>query len=510
MAIPVVHAQETTGIPDPGRPLRVEIAVKSANETYRVIPCGQLGAVIFYRSQEVSGDGKINWYFSGYDTNLVQSWVQPVPLPSGRDFLSSTFCSDTLVMLFSETGKSKFSINSLEIIRIIIPAGVLILNSFPLENGDIAGHFSAGKGRVWAGLISRNETGRILTVDPDRGTVSSFPLGTGDRTGLLWIGADSATATLWAMVTRQVTKKITEYYLVQYDSTGALLRETPIQTGTVSQQFTRATVITSGPGEKLILGSYGLAGKGQGGKGSAGGLATGLFSCLVKNGIAQSVRYFNFLEFKNATSFVGESGILYLKKKALKKNRTLGEYSLDYSMQIHDAVRIGGRYVLLAESYSPQYHTESFTDFDFYGRPYTNSYSVFDGYRFFNAIVAGFDAEGSMVWDNCMEIRNLVSFDLAPKVSLFSSGGNLVLCYSSEGKIGSRVIRESEVIEKQDFADVEMLHSDDKLISESKGVLAYWYGNYFLSQGYQEIRNIALENNSKRMVFCFSKLRFDP
>ena len=54
-----------------------------------------------------------------------------------------------------------------------------------------------------------------------------------------------------------------------------------------------------------------------------------------------------------------------------------------------------------------------------------------------------------------------------------------------------------------------MLNPDDKLLSETKGDLVQWYGNYFLSYGYQDIKNIVLETNNKRLVFYFSKLRFD-
>ena len=164
--------------------------------------------------------------------------------------------------------------------------------------------------------------------------------------------------------------------------------------------------------------------------------------------------------------------------------------------------------ILTAEIFSPQYHTENFTDFDFYGRPYTNSYSVFDGYRFYNGIVAGFDTDGKLLWDNYIEIRNLVSFELSPKVMAYPSGKDLVLCYVSDGKIGSKIIQEGNVVEKLDFSTIDLLNTDDKLLSESKGAIVQWYGKYFLSYGYQDIKNVALETNNKRLVFYFSKLRF--
>ena len=108
-----------------------------------------------------------------------------------------------------------------------------------------------------------------------------------------------------------------------------------------------------------------------------------------------------------------------------------------------------------------------------------------------------------------MEIRNLVSMELTPKVVIFPAGNDQVLCYLSDGKIGSKIIKENNVVEKLDFASVELLYPEDKLLSEMKGTLIPWYANYFLSYGYQEIKNIALESNNKRLVFYLTKLRFE-
>jgi hypothetical protein len=92
---------------------------------------------------------------------------------------------------------------------------------------------------------------------------------------------------------------------------------------------------------------------------------------------------------------------------------------------------------------------------------------------------------------------------------IFPSGSDLVLCYVSDGKIGSKIMQENNVTEKLDFAAIDLLNPEDKLLSETKGAMIPWYGNYFLSYGYQEIKNVALESNNKRLVYYFSKLRFE-
>jgi hypothetical protein len=163
----------------------------------------------------------------------------------------------------------------------------------------------------------------------------------------------------------------------------------------------------------------------------------------------------------------------------------------------------------MAESFSPQYHSENFTDYDFYGRPFTNTYNVFDGYRYKKALIAGFDTSGKLIWDNSTDIHNLISFELNPRVIPYSKGDHIVLIYQGDGKIASEIIHHNEVIEKLDFSPIELEYKNDKLVSETKSRMIYWYGNFFLCSGYQEIKNVSLERNNKRLVFYFNKVSFD-
>ncbi|MFZ4521119.1 MAG: hypothetical protein ACOYNC_05410 [Bacteroidales bacterium] len=502
-------SQKPAGGNDPDTPLRVEIPAHSVNETYRILSCGNKGLVLFFRSQEAPDDAHTNWYFSCYDTNLQQTWVKSIPLFNDQDYRFQDNGKDTLALLFGHTGKSKGPENSFEIVRIALRTGTMILNTGSVAPGTDIDAFGVCKGRGWLGLNVRNQAGKILNLDLARGITRLFSLGNGNQISVLWMKPDSNATSLSAIVGRQISKKSVEYYLVKYDTAGVIKREVLIGTQSGERTLTQVRVAATAQGAELVMGSYGQGVPVSSQKNKSPDESTGLFATLIKEGAQRGINFYNFLEMKSASAIVGESDIVSLKKKALKKQKTLAEYSLDYSVLMHDVIEDGDHLVLTAEFFSPQYHTESFTDFDFYGRPYTNSYSVFDGYRFYNALVAGFDSDGKLLWDNYIDMRNLVSFELSPKVVTFPSGDDLVLCYVSDGKIGSKFIHEGTVVEKLDFSAIEMLNPDDKLLAETKGGLIHWYSNYFLSYGYQDIKNIALETNNKRLVFYFSKLRFE-
>jgi hypothetical protein len=509
LSLIAVHAQKTTGMDYLDKPLRIEIPARSSNETYRVIPCGTSGLILFFRSQEIVDESHVKWYFSFYDTNMQQVWVKSIPLLNDQDYRFHQDGLDTLALLFVHGGKSRNPEYAFEILRIVLNKGTFVLNMGKLqENAEVAS-FGIQLGRAWLGINMKGQAGNILNIRLKQGIERTFPLGLGNMISIRRMKPDTSSLQVTAIVSRQISKKGFEYYLVCYDTAGLIKSEILIGEPAGDRELNHFQMISPQPGEYLLLGSYGQGLIHSSQKNKNPDESMGFFACSVRNGVQKSISFYNFLELQNANSLLGERDIMNLKKKALKKNKPLAEYSLDFPVLLHDIICFNDQYILTAEIFSPQYHTENFTDFDYYGRPYTNSYSVFDGYRFANAIVTGFDKDGRLIWDNTLEIRNLVSHELSPKVVVFPEGNDQVLCYISDGKIGSKIINGNNVVEKLDFAPIELLYPEDKLLSEIKGKLIHWYANYFLSYGYQEIKNIALESNNKRLVFYFSKLRFE-
>ncbi|MEI7983019.1 MAG: hypothetical protein WCI71_15315, partial [Bacteroidota bacterium] len=415
----------------------------------------------------------------------------------------------TLAILFVHTGKAHPGATDFEILRICLNKGLFILNQGKVpENGEISA-FGISMDNAWFGINFKTDPGQIGYLRLNSGIFKTFPSGVGSQITIQWIRPDSLGDCVSAIVSRKVSKKTTEYYLVRYDSTGKIRREVLLHTSNTGEELSHFQYMGNRHGGEMIMGSYGEETGTNNTKNRVAEELTGIFTASLTNNSLKGLSFYNFLDLKNVNSLVDEKEMMNLKKRAAKKNKALNEFSLDFSMLLHNIMQWKDHFILISEVYSPQYHTESFTEFDYYGRPYSNSYSVFDGYRYLNAIVTAFDQNGKLLWDNVLEMRNLVSFDLNTKVSAFFTGDDMVLCYLGEGKIGSKIIHEEKVIEKPVFASLEMLYPGDKLQSESKGRVVPWYGKYFIAYGYQEIKNIAISGNNKRMVFYFSKIRFD-
>jgi hypothetical protein len=307
-----------------------------------------------------------------------------------------------------------------------------------------------------------------------------------------------------------IVRNQSEFILTVFDLNGKLISEIPVTSPTPEHNLNAIRFIPIDTNEILVAGSYGSPPVQKGSsRNEMPGESTGFFFSRIFNNQQQSIAYYNFLELKNASQLIAEKNVQNLKKKAQKKEKDTDAYSIDLTLLLHPLEKKNDEIIIVAESFFPQYHTENFTDYDFYGRPFTNTYSVFDGYRFTNSIIAGFDKSGKLLWDNAIDIRNLLSFELNPKVTCHEQGKYVVMAYQGDGKIASKIIQQNEIIEKLDFTPVELQYPNDKLISETKSMMIPWYDNFFLSYGYQEIKNIALERNNKRLVYYFNKIRFD-
>jgi len=492
------------------RLLRVEINAKSDDETYKLIPCGEKGVILFYKSLEIVEQEKVKWYFSFYSNDLQLLWTKSIGLPNALEYKKNSGDFDTLSLIFRTSEKAKYSEFNFEIIRLVLDKGVFMGNNgkFP-ENAEIVDFIVTGN-TAYIGFNVKNEPARIMIMNLQTGNQIISSLTKGVVSSLMQLYLDSAESKIIASIRKVIVKNQSEFVLSVFDASVNLLSETIINSITDEHELNAMRFIPVNPGEILVAGTYGSP---PAQKGSSGNLipgeSTGFFFTRVHDNQQQSIIFYNFLELKNANLLVGEKDIQAIKKKSMKKNKSLNEYSIDLTLLLHQLINKNSEIILMAESFFPQYHSENFTDYDFYGRPFTNTYSVFDGYRFSKAIITGFDKMGKLLWDNSIDIRNLVSFELNSKVILYDQGNNFVMAYLSEGKIASKIIHNDVVIEKLDVSPIELEYPNDKLLSETKSRIVHWYGNFFLGYGYQEIKNVSLERNNKRLVFYFNKIRFD-
>ncbi len=214
------------------------------------------------------------------------------------------------------------------------------------------------------------------------------------------------------------------------------------------------------------------------------------------------------MDFKNFSVYLSDADFMKYKRKAEKREKKGKDFSINYKLLVHDIIKQDDQYIFGAEAYFPEYHTVSYMTYDYYGRPVPQYYSVFDGYRYTNALIASFDMNGDILWSNIFDMYKIISFSLKKRVNYFFDDNDIVLSYSEDGQIVSKVINGTQVVGEVDYTEIATSNSNDDINSDKRSEMERWYDNYFIIYGYQSIKNNYLSGKKNRTVYYVNKIAF--
>jgi len=205
-----------------------------------------------------------------------------------------------------------------------------------------------------------------------------------------------------------------------------------------------------------------------------------------------------FSEFRNVYSTLDYRTAI----KAKQKQSNGKDVNLAFKLLIHEKYfKQGNNYVMVAESYYPEYHYEN----NFDSRGYMYQTQVFDGYKTSNCIVAAFSETGDLLWDNYMHINNIRSYSLQENILTFPEvDSSIVIAYYFDAHIVSKSVKGNDVVFKKTEEKIETIQ--ENVISEELGNIQAWYGKYFIVSGHQIIIG---KNSKKRKVYFFNLVSFD-
>jgi len=519
------------------RPLRIEIEAEDNADIHRIVPFGKKGLIFFYAILENKNDSKYKWVFTQYDTNFTQTWRKEVFI--SLPYRISNFVSDSsFVYLFLEKKFKSASTNEFIIVKVDAETGDSkivegtnpdnsVLSNFEVCNNCafLGGYKPPSGGQSFAqGLFSITLVPLIagVTVLKYQPSLICVNLATGNVKSLSEpiegqgyvenIDAFSNENTVFVSIKNFIQRKTNKIMLCQYNSEGTKTETSVLVSDNPLRKLSTVNIIPFKNREKIIVGTYNNNVKGKSANPAFTGVeesSTGIYITKVVDNKQLFTKFYNFADFKNFFSYLNDKQEMKMKMRAKKKQAQGKELSFNYSLLIHDVIEREDNYILLAEVYYPEYHTETYTSYDAYGQPYTTSYTIFDGYRYTSALIACFDKSGNLLWDNTFEIWNILTFNITEKVKVLFDGEEIILSYSSDGKIASKIISGDKVIESKDFTEIQTSYSKDELISDYNSDMDYWYDNYFITYGYQKIQNREKgKKGGKRNVFYFNKIAF--
>ncbi len=138
----------------------------------------------------------------------------------------------------------------------------------------------------------------------------------------------------------------------------------------------------------------------------------------------------------------------------------------------------------------------------------TTRYCTFNGYVYYNSVIASFNEDGELLWDVAFDI-NVRSYVMQKNVKASHQNDEVTLVYANGGKIFYKVVKNGNVIvDKSSTAASSEVTSkaDKKKVVDYSTEVVPWYDNVFISYGTQKIKEKENDKKSKKEVFYFSKL----
>lgn len=528
-------------------PLRLEIPSPAGSDPFNYVAAGKYGVCIFFPTVSGTGKDSISWSFTMTDNQLKEKWNRLVPLHKDVTYLKSLSTKDAIYLLFHDTKQNKDG--NIFVFMIIPRLQVITEHRGSIPDKAEVVDFDISDNVAYIGFNSRKSQPGIIGFSLVTGEKRNYEITAEKDALLLDISIDSIRKDVYATYKIQYSSSRNHLFVNQYDLSGKLKNTFDFTEQVEKKNFNSAQYIPSSDGNGVVAGTYGFIitntrrqydyydnyynnyyynyyspyysrQSDYDANEDKTPVSDGYFTATVKNGVVGKIKYFNFSGFNNAFKYITDPSALRVKARPAKKKEKSEEIepsnveanvdndkTLNLRLITHELSVNKGQFIMTSEAYSPEYHTNTQMSYDYYGRAFPTSYQVFDGFRYSHAFVAGFDSSGNMVWNNGMEMRDILTKYLNRKLNCLFEKDEIVLYYNANNKVAFKTIKGSTIVENTSYTTLVPKRSNDQPYDEYLGTIEHWYDDYFIATGYQTIRNNYLESN-KRSVFYISKMAF--
>ena len=460
-----------------------------ANEQFDLFSLGENGALMVTRRSDYTGTRDETWTFTKLDTELETVWVQGYQMDFRYIPVMSYQNDNFAYWLFAEPDTDHFLFLQLDLNRGVLDVhkGNLLanvsVNQFKVIGSKalVAGYYRSRPVVIVHSFF--DHTTRVLPNLFER-NMEINNLDVNEKDGLINV------------ITYQIRKKECLFTIKTYNYEGKMLKSTTIKDP--ANSLISGQIVPLNQDDSYLIGNYSVG---------CTPFSQGLYVTHIKDNIPDDP---NFIEFSELQNFFN-----YMKPKRrermlerIGKRKSLGkENRFRYRLLVHDLIQTDNEIVLVAEVYYPNYKTNSPASFNGISRQYMRS---MDGFRYTHAIVCGFDRDGNFLWDNCITIKDLTSYELQEMVQLTPIDDYFLLAYPQDGDIHTEVIRREKVVVEKEKYEIEARSEAEKVIYNDNSTLVAWYGKYFLAYGIQRVGPGKYPApGSQREVFYVNKFTYN-
>ena len=496
-----LSARSQTGV------VRLELEAAINSDIYELIPLENQGFLVFYETKDVAGDDSKNWFFTFYNSSFSEVWKANIPVLTDAGY-HDYFRQDSLIYLFFlNAGKIKSGTENFQLVTLDLANGVSFetKGNLPAESSFIK--FCVAGTKVFVALNLKNEQAALYSIDLKSGPINEYRITYPDQNFIEDLIYDPYNDQVMSIVSNYLSRRQYKMYFLVLSTDVGFRYELEISPVVAGKFLNTARIYTSDSTHHLLIGTYGsIASKIPSQNEYFGIESTGVFTTRISAQKQEFMNYYNFMEFRNLRAGVSARDFYRLQKK---KDRESPEYSMNYELLTHDPELHDSTLVIMMEAFYPEFRTVSDISYDYWGRPVTHTYTVFEGYRFFNSILTGFNLNGELVWDNSLEVNIAPTNRLDKKAAYFFDGAPAILFYNDGSKISYRICLENAELESFTKLDLETSELGDKITAIGQNRLIHWYDYYFLAYGYHTIRNNLLTEKNERTVFYINKISLE-
>ena len=487
--------------------VRMEFEAAINSDIYEIVPLGNQGFLVFFETREDAGENSKNWFFTFYNPSFTEVWKTNIPVVEDAVYQDYTRKDSLVYLFFLNPGKVKPGTDNFQLLTLDLANGLSYetKGNLPAESTFIK--FCIAGNKMFLGLNLKNEQASSYSIDLKSGPINEFRMPFPDQNFIEDLIYDPFHDEVITMVSNYLSRKQNKMIMVVLSAEMSFKYDIEINPVVTGKYLNTARIYLSDTTHLLAIGTYGnIAAKIPSANEYFGIESSGVFSTRINDKKQEFMNYYNFMEFRNLRAGVSARDFYRLQKK---KERESPEYSMNYELLTHDPEMHDSTLVMMLEAFYPEFRTVSDISYDYWGRPVTHNYTVFEGYRFFNSILTGFNFDGVLVWDNSLEINVAPTSRLDKKSAYFFDGEPAILFYNDGSKISYRICLENAELEPFTALDIETSEFGDKITAIGQNNLIHWYDYYFLAYGYHTIQNNLLTEKNERTVFYINKISLE-
>lgn len=497
---------------------RIELPMPANSESYHTVPMGEKGVLL------ISQSSRNSYNVQRFDTNLERLWSIDGTIESNLEYITANYDGTSVFMLFS-----KYRSPLYQIVKVNVgPGFVETFNINTIDRFQITDFKTLGYSLFMAGTI-RDEP-ILIHTDLASSQTKILPSAIKGSNAIQSIEIDPKYRLVNVSFAVRKGKQI-RIMARSYDETGQLFSEVMVEPED-EYSLLNGRMQFLNDSTRLMIGTYGYRNM----QNSTNTASQGMFISKIVYDEVKFTQYHSFTDFANFFSFMNDRQQEKMERRIRKKKEMGGDLKLNYRLLVHDIIPRDNQYVMVSEVFYPEYRSNNNNLMgmnSFYGNPFMfgspfgaglyNPYlwnplygsrggfnqQIFDGFVYTHAIVAGFDTNGKLIWDNSINFESVKSMELKEKINVqIGDNGLTQLVYSQDGTIQSKVIKENNVIDGNRKVELPTGMEGDKVRKTTTDDVEYWYGNNYLAWGAQRIVNPAgdIQSRGRRNVFYLNKI----